>query len=79
MRLILEYQTASYTWWASETLPVEYESEEALLCDFETELDAAISQSKFSFNFVGHEFMTDYFFSQENKIKSLPEITNLDH
>lgn len=36
MKLVVQYTTGDdYTWWATVTVPIEYESEEALLVDLE--------------------------------------------
>jgi hypothetical protein len=74
MRLILEYVVSdgcSYSF--DVTLPVEYESAEALLIDFETALNKSLKDKKYSFDFIGKSFDVNNF-----NHAILPNISTLD-
>lgn len=46
MKLVVTYMHGDgYTWWADETVPIEYESEEHLLCDLEEFVESYLSGS----------------------------------
>lgn len=79
MRLILKYTDGDeYTYSCDILIPIEYDSEEALICDFEAALDESILNKIYYFNFLGEEFWTRNFYSAKSKEKFLPEIMNLD-
>ena len=80
MKLILQYVVPGG--WESNSftvvLPIEYESEEALICAFEEALDKAIVESKYSFIF--NESETIYPFKNKINVinKILPDIFTLE-
>jgi hypothetical protein len=69
------YECGSY----DEILPIEYESAEALICDFEKELDTAYKKDKRcgAFLFGTEHFWTDNFYDQDG-VKTLPDILTLE-
>lgn len=92
MKLILRYVVPGG--WESNSfavvLPIEYESEEALICDFEEALDKAVVEKKYSFIFGSEEFYIDAFYFNDSEImfpfknkvnvinKILPEIFTVE-
>lgn len=81
MRLVLKYTVGDgCTYHCDVVLPVEYESGEALLVDFE---DAAQKARKANrswymaeFTLAGHEFLADSFF--EDGVYCPPEVLTVD-
>jgi hypothetical protein len=69
------YECCSY----DEILPIEYDSAEALICDFEAELDKAIAKGSYeSFSFGIETFWVNHFYDQHTKTKTLPDILTLE-
>jgi hypothetical protein len=83
MRLVIEYNVGDgYTWHATNTIPVEYESAEAFAVEFEEACKEARVQAKQSarhwveFTFAGREWDADNFF--EKGVYYPPEILTVD-
>jgi hypothetical protein len=57
MQLVLRYGVSDgFTYFCRETLPVEYDSAEALLCDLMDAARTAVLNGSSSFEFLGHSF-----------------------
>jgi hypothetical protein len=79
MRLVLKYIVGDgYTWWGEMVRPVEYESAEALLVDFEAAVRSAQARGwrEYRFEFAGHTFDADDFIQGDNYVP--PEILTVD-
>jgi hypothetical protein len=83
MRLVIEQTVGDgYTWHATNTSPVEYESAEAFAVEFEEACKEARVQAKQStrhwveFTFAGREWDADDFF--EEGVYYPPEILTVD-
>ncbi len=64
MRLVLQYvQTDGYTYSCVRTLPVDYESAEALMLDLLAEARAAAAEGR-GMKFLGQSFSTSHFCEQ---------------
>lgn len=80
-RLILAYQSSDgCTWSATNTLPVEYESAEALAVDFELAIKKARADLSSDCVFAGHKFYPGYFFyeDQSKDVYDAPFIGTFD-
>ncbi len=84
MKLVLEYgQGDGCTYWAERTIPVEYESAEALIVDLENAAKSAYCSDEWRFVFAGHTFYaSDFFdknsFDNKNDDYICPEIMTVD-
>lgn len=85
MKLILTFiESDGCTYCINHILPIEYESEESLICDFESALNTAISNKEYSFKFCSEKFnvndfyFTEYLSSENKKEKLLPDVCSLD-
>lgn len=74
MRLVIEYYVGDgYTWSATNTVPVEYESAEAFVVEFEEACKEARVQAKqtrrhwLEFTFAGLEWDADCFFTSDGE------------
>jgi hypothetical protein len=83
MRLVIEYNVGDgYTWSATNTVPVEYESAEAFFVEFEEACKEARVQAKqtrcrwVEFTFAGREWDADNFFEED--VYYPPEILTVD-
>lgn len=92
MRLIVEYSWGE-EWVGSwtETIPVEYKSAEAFLCDFDELLEKTRTEGKREFKLAGYTFELDKFIEvswdwvgkkskkqQFKEYKTLPNIYTVD-
>jgi hypothetical protein len=84
MRLVIEYYVGDgYTWSATNTVPVEYESAEAFVVEFEEACKEARVQAKqtrrhwLEFTFAGLEWDADCFFTSDGEYCP-PEILTVD-
>jgi hypothetical protein len=84
MRLVIEYYVGDgYTWSATNTVPVEYESAEAFVVEFEEACKEARVQAKqtrrhwLEFTFAGLEWDADCFFTSDGDYCP-PEILTVD-
>jgi hypothetical protein len=78
MKLILEYHDSSYEYSFDVTIPIEYESEEDLICDFEAALKLAVENNLNYFEFLNMSFDRGCFYNIYSKEYFLPEISTLD-
>lgn len=83
MKLVLAYgQGDGCTYWSERTIPVEYESAEALIVDFENAAKSAYCSDHWDFVFAGHTFDASDFFDKnsfdENDDYMCPEIMTID-
>lgn len=63
MKFVLSHTYGDSLSWSSDiTFPIEYESAEALIVDFEKAARHAFSYNLLIFVFANHEFITEYFF-----------------
>jgi hypothetical protein len=82
MKLVMKYSVCDgYTFSEDVLYPIEYESAEALICDFEKALDEAHGNNKrkcggYGFQFGTETFNTNDFIFDTGKI--LPEILTID-
>lgn len=77
MRLVLTYSIGDgCTYHCDEVLPVEYESGEALLVDFEAAARKANGRLGGDFTFAGHLFSADHFFERGTYYG--PEVLTVD-
>ena len=77
MRLVLEYtESDGYTWQCNTTLPVEYESAEALAVDFEEAMRKAKDNNSSDVEIAGHTFDYGAFF--EGEFYCEPTILTID-
>jgi hypothetical protein len=77
MRLVLTYvQGDGYTYSCDVALPVDYESGEALLVDFEAEARDAYQRQVAYFAVAGRQFSTQNFFDQGSYYG--PEVLTVD-
>lgn len=61
MKLVMIFTIGDGCSWHQDiTLPIEYESEEALICDFESALLKAITNKENNFYIKEYEFETKY-------------------
>jgi hypothetical protein len=84
MRLVIEYYVGvDYTWSVTNTVPVEYESAEAFVVEFEEACKEARVQAKqtrrhwLEFTFAGLEWDADCFFTSDGEYCP-PEILTVD-
>ena len=81
-RLIFRYHMGSEFSGNDYVLPAEYESAEALLCDFKKACKAAYMQEKRSFIFLEEEFnVNDFYFLDSNTYEVVwihPDIYTID-
>ena len=80
MKLVLIYNHGDgCTYWCEETVPIEYESAEALIVDFENAAKSAYCSDKWDFIFAGHTF-DSYRFFENNILDSYicPKIMTID-
>jgi hypothetical protein len=84
MRLVIEYNVGDgYTWSATNTVPVEYESAEAFFVEFEEACKEARVQPKqtrccwIEFTFAGLEWDATCFFTSDGDYYP-PEILTVD-
>jgi len=84
MRLVIEYYVGDgYTWSATNTVPVEYESAEAFVVEFEEACKEARVQAKqtrrhwLEFTFASLEWDADCFFTSDGDYCP-PEILTVD-
>ena len=82
MRLILTYDwCVPHEASGTETLPVEYESAEALLCDFDEALETASKSKVHDFEVASHDFEVNDFIERGDdgkRYKTLPSILTID-
>jgi hypothetical protein len=83
MKLIMRYNVGDgYTFSYDVYLPIEYESAEALICDFEKAIDEAAEKRthewnyNYCFQFGTEKFNLSDFLCKEGKL--LPEILTID-
>lgn len=85
MKLVLCYTMGDGCSWHQDiVLPIEYDFEEDLICDFDLALTKAVSQGEQSFIFGTEEFEVKYFisfypFHAKNTKKILPDIYTLEN
>lgn len=71
MKLVLEYDCGDgYTFCCTETLPIEYDSPEALYCDM---IDMAKNCKSGWFEFLGENFGPEYFRHGDFQVYTLEE------
>lgn len=77
MQLVMVYTAGDgCTWSCENTLPIEYESAEALAVHFEEAIKKAYTEQKGELRFAGHDFYPGYLF--ENGVYYPPEIMTVD-
>lgn len=82
MRLIMEYTVSDGCSYCYDVVtPIEYESEESFILDFESALDKAISAKKAHFYIVNSTYNVDDHTYYDSSIlkKNLPNISKLDN
>jgi hypothetical protein len=62
MKLVIEFYECDEECNSTITIPVEYESAEALICDFTDCVRAAVKNKIHSFTFCGEEFYAAFFY-----------------
>lgn len=81
MRLVIEYGVGDdYTWWATVTVPVEYESAEAFAVEFEAGVKECRQDRRSSFYFADTEWDSGDFveFVEREWKYTAPEIMTVD-
>jgi hypothetical protein len=81
MKLVIEFYECDEECDSKITIPVEYESAEALICDFMDGVRAAVKNKIQSFTFCGAEFLvgTFYFYNEHGVYHEYPpQIYTLD-
>lgn len=83
MKLVMCYnQSDVCTYSFDRTIPIEYESEEALLCDFEDACMKANEENIGMFKFLGEDFLTrdfvDSLYEKGGDVKCMPDIYTLE-
>jgi hypothetical protein len=77
MRIVMQFNVGDgYTFCCTETFPIEYESQEAALVDFEELVKQSAVEKVAAFKFAGHEFYYSSFYS-EGRLE-LPEFLTID-
>jgi hypothetical protein len=83
MKLVLIYDVGdNCTYWFERTVPIEYESAETLIVDFENVAKNAYCSDKWDFVFAGHTFDAYNFFENNTFDKNddyiCPKIMTVD-
>lgn len=79
MRLIIKYQIGDdCTWWASEIIPIIYESAEKFIIDFEEKLKESIDDKKSNFELAGRVWDCSDFIEYESGSFNYPDIYTVD-
>ena len=81
MQLVLEHQVSDgFTYSCTSTLPIEYESAEALAVDFEAAVRLAYRNENWDLTFAGHLFNIMSFFDrvEGNLHYQAPHIWTID-
>lgn len=80
-RFIIRYEvTDEVTYSFQETRPIEYESQEAFICDFEDALESALNENKMDFKVGKYSFQTsDFSYVESHTKKKSSNVTYTTH